>query len=144
MIESIITKTGTRMRRAENGTGASSLAFGLILTATFGTLMGTMLGGSADAGAPIATLNVDGGASKNDFLMQFQADLLGCELRRPQNIETTSLGAAYLAGLAVGFWSGTDELRQLRTTDDIFMRKMSEEKVEEYLAGWKEAVRRTL
>ncbi len=98
----------------------------------------------ADAGAPIATLNVDGGASKNDFLMQFQADLLGCELRRPQNIETTSLGAAYLAGLAVGFWSGTDELRQLRTTDDIFTRKMSEEKVEEYLAGWKEAVRRTL
>ena len=98
----------------------------------------------ADAGAPIATLNVDGGASKNNFLMQFQADLLGCELRRPQNIETTSLGAAYLAGLAVGFWSGTDELRQLRTTDDVFMRTMPEETVAGYLAGWKEAVRRTL
>ena len=98
----------------------------------------------ADAGAPITTLNVDGGASRNNFLMQFQADLLGCELRRPQNIETTSLGAAYLAGLAVGFWSGTDELRQLRTTDDVFGRKMAEEQVEGYLAGWKDAVRRTL
>ncbi len=98
----------------------------------------------ADAGAPIATLNVDGGASRNDFLMQFQADLLGCELRRPQNIETTSLGAAYLAGLAVGFWSGTDELRGLRSTDDVFGRKMDEAQVETYLAGWKDAVRRTL
>ena len=98
----------------------------------------------ADAGAPISTLNVDGGASRNNFLMQFQADLLGCELRRPQNIETTSLGAAYLAGLAVGFWSGIDELRALRTTDDIFTRKMDMAKVDEYLAGWKEAVRRTL
>ena len=98
----------------------------------------------ADAGAPITTLNVDGGASRNNFLMQFQADLLGCELRRPQNIETTSLGAAYLAGLAVGFWSGTDELRQLRTTDDVFERKMPLEQVNGYLAGWKEAVRRTL
>ena len=98
----------------------------------------------ADAGAPITTLNVDGGASRNNFLMQFQADLLGCELRRPQNIETTSLGAAYLAGLAVGFWSGTDELRNLRSTDDVFRRTMAPEKVEGYLAGWKEAVRRTL
>ena len=98
----------------------------------------------ADAGAPIRTLNVDGGASRNDFLMQFQADLLGCELRRPQNIETTSLGAAYLAGLAVGFWSGTDELRGLRTTDDVFERGMAAEQVDECLVGWKEAVRRAL
>lgn len=98
----------------------------------------------ADAGAPISTLNVDGGASRNNFLMQFQADLLGCELRRPQNIETTSLGAAYLAGLGVGYWSGVEELRQLRTTDDIFTRKMATEQVEGYLNGWKDAVRRTL
>ena len=98
----------------------------------------------ADAGAPIKTLNVDGGASRNNFLMQFQADMLGCEIRRPQNTETTSLGAAYLAGLAVGFWSGTDELRSLRTTDDVFERKMAPEQVDAYLAGWKEAVRRTL
>jgi glycerol kinase len=98
----------------------------------------------ADAGASIKTLNVDGGASRNNFLMQFQADMLGCEIRRPQNTETTSLGAAYLAGLAVGFWSGTDELRGLRTTDDVFERKMAPEQVDAYLAGWKEAVRRTL
>lgn len=98
----------------------------------------------ADAGAPIATLNVDGGASKNNFLMQFQADLLGCELRRPQNIETTAMGAAYLAGLAVGFWKDTDELRSLRSTDDIFERKMDEARVERYLAGWADAVRRAL
>ena len=98
----------------------------------------------ADAGAPISTLNVDGGASRNNFLMQFQADLLGCELRRPQNIETTSLGAAYLAGLGVGYWSGVEELRQLRTTDDVFTRKMALEQVDGYLDGWKDAVRRTL
>ena len=76
--------------------------------------------------------------------MQFQADMLGCEIRRPQNTETTSLGAAYLAGLAVGFWSGTDELRGLRASDDVFERKMAPEQVDAYLAGWKEAVRRTL
>lgn len=98
----------------------------------------------ADAGAPIATLNVDGGASANDFLMQFQADLLGCELRRPANTETTSLGAAFLAGLATGFWSGTDELRALRETDDVFTRQMDPARVEGLLAGWHDAVRRVL
>ena len=98
----------------------------------------------ADAGSPIAALNVDGGASRNNFLMQFQADLLGCELRRPQNTETTALGAAYLAGLATGFWSGTDELRALRASDDQFARTMDPAKVEELFAGWHEAVRVTI
>lgn len=77
-----------------------------------------------DAGGALGTLNVDGGASANNFLMQFQADLLGCELRRPRNTETTSLGAAYLAGLATGFWSGTEELRGLRSSDEVFRRSM--------------------
>ena len=99
---------------------------------------------AADAGAPIATLNVDGGASRNNFLMQFEADLLGCELRRPQNTETTALGAAYLAGLATGFWSGTDELRALRASDDLFGRAMDEAKVNELIEGWHEAVRKTI
>ena len=99
---------------------------------------------AADAGAPLGVLNVDGGASANDFLMQFQADLLGCELRRPANLETTSLGAAYLAGLATGFWSGTDELRELRTTDDVFRRQMDAARADELLAGWHDAVRRTV
>ena len=99
---------------------------------------------AADAGAPLGVLNVDGGASANGFLMQFQADLLGCELRRPANLETTSLGAAYLAGLATGFWSGTDELRGLRASDDVFRRQMDEARAEALLAGWHDAVRRTL
>lgn len=97
-----------------------------------------------DAGSPIASLNVDGGASANNFLMQFQADLLGCELRRPQNTETTSLGAAYLAGLTTGFWSGTDELVSLRQTDDVFKRTMDPARVDELVAGWHEAVHRVL
>lgn len=99
---------------------------------------------AADAGAPVAVLNVDGGASRNDFLMQFQADILGCELRRPQNTETTSLGAAFLAGLAVGFWKDTDELRSLRSTDDVFSPQMEAARVEELLAGWADAVRKTI
>ena len=96
---------------------------------------------AADAGGPLEVLNVDGGASSNDFLMQFQADLLGRELRRPANTETTSLGAAYLAGLASGFWSDTDELRGLREADDVFRRTMDPSRVDVLLAGWHDAVR---
>ena len=99
---------------------------------------------AADAGAPLGVLNVDGGASANNFLMQFQADLLGCELRRPANTETTSLGAAFLAGLASGFWGSTDELRALRETDDVFRRQMDPTRAEALLAGWRDAVRRVL
>ncbi|WP_346697001.1 glycerol kinase GlpK [Thermophilibacter mediterraneus] len=99
---------------------------------------------SADAGGALDVLNVDGGASANDFLVQFQADLLGCELRRPANTETTSLGAAYLAGLASGFWGGTDELRGLRESDDVFRRSMDPARVDELVASWHEAVGRVL
>jgi len=98
----------------------------------------------ADAGVALDTLNVDGGASRNNFLMQFQADVLGCQIHRPANIETTSLGAAYLAGLASDFWSGTDELRGLRSTDDVFSPARDAADVERLLAGWKDAVRRAL
>ena len=97
-----------------------------------------------DAGGPLGVLNVDGGASANNFLMQFQADLLGCELRRPANTETTSLGAAYLAGLATGFWGGPDELRGLRSTDDVFRRQKDAAWAEAHLATWRDAVRRTI
>ena len=99
---------------------------------------------AADAGGPLSVLNVDGGASANDFLMQFQADLLGCELRRPANTETTALGAAFLAGLATGFWGGTDELRGLRAADDTFRRQMDPTRVDALLAGWRDAVRHVL
>ena len=98
----------------------------------------------ADSGAPLAQLNVDGGASRNNFLMQFQSDILGCELHRPQNPETTALGAAYLAGLAVGFWKDTDALKALRSGDDVFKPTMMRERADELLAGWADAVRRTI
>ncbi len=99
---------------------------------------------AADAGAPLSVLNADGGAAANGFLMQFQADLLDCELRRPANTETTALGAAFLAGLAAGFWSGTDELVALRSGDDVFRRQMGPAQAEALLAGWHDAVRRVL
>ncbi|MBR1828835.1 MAG: glycerol kinase GlpK [Atopobiaceae bacterium] len=98
----------------------------------------------ADSGAPLSLLNVDGGASRNNFLMQFQSDVLGCELHRPQNPETTALGAAYLAGLAVGFWKDTDALKALRSSDDVFTPKMSRERAEQLLNGWSDAVRKTV
>ena len=98
----------------------------------------------ADAGKHIDVLNVDGGAAANNFLMQFQSNILDRTLHRPQNRETTAMGAAYLAGLATGFWSGTDELRGLRASDDVFTPKMDAEMREELLAGWHEAIRRTV
>ena len=98
----------------------------------------------ADAGKPMRELNVDGGASSNDFLMQFQADISRVQIRRPQNIETTALGAAFLAGLASGFWEGTDELRALRSSDDVFEPEMEQAHVDELLDGWKDAVRRAM
>ena len=98
----------------------------------------------ADAGVPLTELNVDGGASENNFLLQFQSDLLGCRIRRPQNVETTALGAAYLAGLQTGFWSGTDELCRMRADDDVFEKQMDDGKIAELLAGWKDAVQRTV
>ena len=98
----------------------------------------------ADAGKPIEVLNVDGGASANNFLIQFQSDILDRTLHRPQNRETTAMGAAYLAGLATGFWSGTDELRGLRASDDVFEPQMGSERRAELLGGWHEAIKRTI
>jgi glycerol kinase len=98
----------------------------------------------ADAGRPIDVLNVDGGASANDLLMQFQADILDRTLHRPQNIETTALGAAYLAGLACGYWSGADELASLRANDDVFVPQMDRSRADELLHGWAKAVHRTI
>ena len=98
----------------------------------------------ADAGVTLRDLNVDGGASRNDFLMQFQADVLRASIRRPQNIETTSLGAAYLAGLASGFWSGTQDLLALRSSDDVFRPTMDADDAAGLLAGWKDAIRRSM
>lgn len=76
-----------------------------------------------DSGKPTQALRVDGGATANNFLMQFQADLLGCEIKRPQVIETTAIGAAFLAGLAVGFWKDRGELQALWLLTEAFNRK---------------------
>ena len=97
-----------------------------------------------DAGVRLASLKVDGGASRNNLLMQFQADLLGASVVRPQVTETTAVGAAYLAGLAVGFWSSLDELRSQWKAERVFSPQMPQEQVEKAKAGWAEAVGRTL
>jgi glycerol kinase len=98
----------------------------------------------ADAERRIVTLDVDGGASRNGFLMQFQADVLRARIHRPSNIETTSMGAAYLAGLTTGFWDDTDEVRSLRKGGDVFVPTMPEGDAERLLEGWARAVQRAM
>ncbi|MCK8826686.1 glycerol kinase GlpK [Natroniella acetigena] len=96
----------------------------------------------ADSGLELKDLKVDGGACANDFLMQFQADVLGSTVERPEITETTALGAAYLAGLAVGYWEDKDEILGKRKVDCQFEPEMEVEEQEELYAGWKKAVER--
>ena len=96
----------------------------------------------ADTGLPIRALRVDGGASANNFLMQFQADILGCEVLRPQVRETTALGAAYLAGLTCGIWSDTAQIREQWTLDRAFSPRMEAKTRQAQLAQWHRAVER--
>jgi glycerol kinase len=98
----------------------------------------------ADAGRPIKELAVDGGASKNDFIMQFQADLLDLEVVRSEIDETTALGAAYLAGLATGVWEDRAELASMRRSAARYSPSMDAPERERLLAGWREAVRRAI
>ena len=95
----------------------------------------------ADSGICLKSLKVDGGASANDFLMQFQADIMNTEVHRPECIETTALGAAYLAGLATGYWKDRREIRENWQLGQSFEPKMSEESRKELLKGWKKAVK---
>ena len=95
----------------------------------------------ADCGICLKSLKVDGGASANDFLMQFQADIMDTEVHRPECIETTALGAAYLAGLATGYWKDRKEIKENWQLGQSFEPKMSEEARKELLKGWKKAVR---
>ena len=94
----------------------------------------------ADAELSLLKLKVDGGASANDFLMQFQADLLGVDVQRPRCIETTALGAAYLAGLSVGYWKDTEEIKENWQLDRVFTASMPQEKRQELVRSWKRAV----
>ena len=94
-----------------------------------------------DAGIPLGDLKVDGGASANNFLMKFQADMIGKKVRRPMCIETTALGAAYLAGLAVGYWKNKEEILTNWQQGRVFEPTMPEEERAKRLKGWKRAVR---
>lgn len=95
-----------------------------------------------DSGMKLSEIKVDGGACANNFLMQFQSDIVGVPVERPVVIETTALGAAYLAGLAVGFWKSRDEISQKWQVDRKFLPEMPEEQKTKIYAGWKKAVNR--
>ena len=94
-----------------------------------------------DSGMSLKSLKVDGGASANDFLMQFQSDIVNTQVQRPKCIETTALGAAYLAGLSVGFWKDKEEIRTNWQIGQTFEPDMQQEKRAELLKGWKKAVK---
>ena len=94
-----------------------------------------------DSGIPVADLKVDGGACANDFLMQFQSNILGCDVHRPKCIETTALGAAYLAGLAVGFWNSREDIRSNWAIDRVFRPQMEQPLRDKLLEGWHWAVK---
>lgn len=97
-----------------------------------------------DAELPLAELKVDGGASRNNLMMQFQADILNTKVIRPRNPETTALGATYLAGLAVGFWKSVEEIRDQWQIDSMFMPTDDRQRVEAQVKKWREAIQRTL
>jgi len=97
----------------------------------------------ADSGIPITELRVDGGATHNNLLMQFQADIVHTKVVRPTMVETTALGAAYLAGLAVGFWKDIEELRSKWQIDQIFEPTIKEEQRSEWIKGWERAIKAT-
>lgn len=95
----------------------------------------------ADAGLKLAMLKVDGGASANNYLLQAQADISGAPVERPRCVETTALGAAYLAGLAVGYWNSPEDVLLNREVDRVFMAHISEEERRRRIRGWNKAVR---
>jgi len=95
-----------------------------------------------DSGIKIKIVKVDGGASANNYLCQFQSDILGVTVSRPRNVETTAMGAAFLAGLAVGVWKDTDQIKAFWKEDRSFQLSQNQEKVETCLRGWQKAVER--
>lgn len=97
-----------------------------------------------DSGLPLKELKVDGGAARNNLLMQFQADILSTPVIRPQVTETTALGAAYLAGLAVGYWSSIEDIKKQWQADRRFDPAGDAEQIEHAKQGWHNAVRRVL
>ena len=96
-----------------------------------------------DLGQGLKSLKVDGGACANNFLMQFQADILDSKVLKPECIETTALGAAYLAGLSVGFWKDKDEIKNNWALSKTFIPSMEKEERDRLLKGWHKAVNRS-
>ena len=97
-----------------------------------------------DAGIKLAELKVDGGASRNNLMMQFQADILGTKVIRPKVTETTAMGACYLAGLATGYWDSLDDIKRQWNADKVFEPLAPAEKVLKLKEGWANAIGRTL
>lgn len=121
------------------GTTDSHIARAALESMAFQT-MDVLKAMEADSGLEIKQLRVDGGATANNFMMQFQSDLLHCQVIRPKTVETTALGAAYLAGLAVGYWTSTDEIQELWQIDREFDPELKPEEVENCIANWKRAI----
>ena len=96
-----------------------------------------------DANVEIPLLKVDGGAAHNNYLLQFQSDILGVKIARAENLETTALGAAFFAGLATGYWKNLEEIKNLNSAGKLFVPAMKENEREKLYKGWKRAVRAT-
>ncbi len=122
------------------GTSAAQIARASLESIAYQTL-DVVRAMQKDAGIPVSELRVDGGATVNDLLMQFQSDLLQAKVVRPKVTETTALGAAYLAGLAVGFWGGMKEIKRQRQIDRIFSPQINAMETLPLIEGWARAVR---
>ena len=95
-----------------------------------------------DSGIDLTELRVDGGASVSNIMMQIQSNMIGTYVNRPKTVETTALGAAYLAGLAVGFWKNLDEIEENREIDRVFIPEMDKDTRDQFYRGWLKAVER--
>jgi glycerol kinase len=125
------------------GTGAAYIARAALESIAYQTA-DVLRAMEADAGISLRELRVDGGATQNDLLMQFQADVLGVRVVRPKVFETTALGAAYLAGLAVGYWKDAGEIAAQWQTDRIFEPLMPRAEAARLLAGWSRGLARAM
>jgi glycerol kinase len=125
------------------GTGKAHLARAALESMAYQTA-DVLRAMEADLGAPLPELRVDGGAAVNNFLAQFQADILGVPVVRSAVVETTALGAAYLAGLAVGYWPNREELAAAWAADRVFKPTMADERRQELVTGWNRAVERAM
>lgn len=124
------------------GTTSAHIALAALESIAFQT-MDVLRAMEADAGVAIRELRVDGGATANDLLMQFQSDVLDCKVIRPTITETTALGAAYLAGLAVGYWKNIEEIQLLWKSETEFTSRAEPENMRKHIQGWKQAIHAT-